>query len=219
VLRRECLERVGLFDESLCWGEDADLWLRLARVGYSFGYIDIPLMKYRVHHNSMTANVHPKQTEGWQIVLEKFFSDPNLSSDILALQAEAYSILHFETAGRYGRVQMIDAVQCHIQQAIQLNPAISEDWLLEWIAGTALDPRTTDPDKLINLLTQSEALYPLRRRGRARYHAAATFSAYQEHNYDEVRKHILPALVHDPVLIFNRGFLRVAVESLVKRSG
>lgn len=216
TLRRECLASGGLFDESLSWGEDADLWLRLARAGFTFGYIDLPFMRYRVHANSMTAKVHPEQIEGWQAVLDKFFADVHLPDDVVALKPEAYSILHFETAGRYARAGMIAPSQHHIQEAIRLNPAIDENWLLEWIAGTALDPRTSDPSELIDLLTQNEALSGLRRRGRARYHMAAAFAAYRDRNHQGSRQHILPALIADPTIISNKGFLKIAFESLVK---
>jgi glycosyltransferase involved in cell wall biosynthesis len=219
VVRRECLEQVGLFDESLRWGEDADMWLRLARAGYAFGYLDQPLLQYRIHANSMTANVSPKQVQGWLAVLEKFFADPELADDIRALEAEAYSILHYETAGRYYRDGAIELAQHHLRQAIRTCPSLDKEWLLEWIAGTALDPRTRDPDQFIglvfdNLPPEATTLRSLRRRAHGRYHIAAAFAAYGSHDLKKVREHILPALREDPFIIWNRGFLRIAIQSL-----
>ena len=48
VIRKSCFEKVGLFDSGLRYGEDWDMWLRLAYY-YNFGYIDIPLVQYRLH--------------------------------------------------------------------------------------------------------------------------------------------------------------------------
>jgi glycosyltransferase involved in cell wall biosynthesis len=219
VLRRECIEQVGLFDESLRWSEDADMWLRLARAGYAFGYIDRPLLHYRIHAESMTASISPAQVRGWLAGLDKFFADPNLPDDIRALEAEAYSVLHYETAARYYRTGQIEQGQQHLGQAISTGPALDEEWLLEWIAGTALDPRTHHPDQFIDLLLdnlspEASSLRSLRRRAHGRYHTAAAFSAYRSHNLKRARAHILPALREDPLVIRNRGFVRIAVESL-----
>ena len=221
VVRRACFERVGLFDESLAWGEDADMWLRLARAGYAFGYLDQPLLQYRIHPNSMTAGIHPGQVQGWLAVLDKFFADPELPAGIQALEAEAYSVLHYETAGRYYRAGAIEPAQHHLDQAMRACPSVDEEWLLEWIAGTVLDPRTRNPSRLIdlifdNLTAEATALRSLRRRAHGRYHTAAAFSAYQRRDLKKVREHILPAVRGDPSIMRNRGFLRIAIQSLFR---
>lgn len=49
LFRRECLDAVGKFDESLMGGtDDYDMWLRIAG-RYQTGYIDEPLVKRRSH--------------------------------------------------------------------------------------------------------------------------------------------------------------------------
>ena len=221
VIRRACLEEAGLFDESLRWGEDADMWLRLARAGYAFGYLDQPLLQYRIHAQSMTARVSPQQVQGWLAVLNKFFADPELPADVRALEAEAYAVLHYETAGRYYRQGALAPAQHHLDQAIRTCPALDEEWLLEWIAGTALDPRTPAPGQFIdqvfdNLTAEARGLRSLRRRAHARYHAAAAFSAYHSHDLKKTRQHLWPALRGDPGLIRNRGLVRIAIQSLFR---
>lgn len=223
VIRRTSLEQVGLFDESLTWGEDADLWLRLAQAGFTFGYIDEPLMKYRIHSNSMTSRIHPGQVLGWCAVLDKFFANPQLPPEIQMLKAEAYSILHFETAGRYYRNGQIQDGQQQIQQAFLANPQVKMDWVLEWAAGTALDPRTPDPNGFIDLVfndlaTHRKTWSGLRNRAKGRYHQAAAFAAYKSREYPNVRKHLLPAFAHDPQIVANRGFWRIVIESMLNRS-
>jgi glycosyltransferase involved in cell wall biosynthesis len=221
VIRRECLEQVGPFDESLYGCEDADMWLRLARAGYAFGYIDLPLFQYRFHAGSITGNVDLRQVRSWLASLDKFFADPDLPDDIRALEAEAYSILHYETAARYYRARQIELGQGQIRKAISRCPEMEHQWLLEWIAGSALDPRTSDPHQFIDLLfdnlpPEATNMRPLRRRAHGRCHTSAAFTAHQNRRFGQVRRHILPALIGDPDTIRNRGFLRIAAESLLR---
>lgn len=49
IFKRECIDTVGMFDESLKGGtDDYDMWLRIAGQ-YRVGYIDKPLVKRRSH--------------------------------------------------------------------------------------------------------------------------------------------------------------------------
>lgn len=48
LVKKECLDRVGFFDESLCNCEDWDLWLRLAEL-FEFDFVPLELVKIRRH--------------------------------------------------------------------------------------------------------------------------------------------------------------------------
>lgn len=54
VVKKECLDNVGVFDESFLVGEDTDLWLRLEEAGFRGGYLDNPLTIYRYNEKSIT---------------------------------------------------------------------------------------------------------------------------------------------------------------------
>lgn len=69
VVRRDCLDKVGGFDERLFPSDDYDLWLRLAK-RYPFGYIDAPLAKYRIHQNNSCKNV-PKKISSYRLLFKK----------------------------------------------------------------------------------------------------------------------------------------------------
>jgi teichuronic acid biosynthesis glycosyltransferase TuaG len=219
VLRRDCLERVGEFDEAITWGEDADLWMRLSYAGYQFGYVDEPLMRYRIHAKSMTAQVSPEQSKSWTGLLDKFFSDPSLPDDIRLLKGEAYAVLHYETAGRCYRAGQLELAAYHLSAAVETHPQVQQEWLLEWIAGTALDSRTSDPEQFIDwavgILKRNNI--DLGRRVYGRYHVAASFAAYHSKQYQRIRSHILPALAANPSIVVNKGFVRIALESLVRK--
>ncbi len=220
LIRRSVLEQVGGFDESLPWGDDADMWLRIGLAGWSFGYLDEPVLQYRVHKASMTASVSPRQVEGWQAGLRKFFATPNITPDLRALEKQAYAVLYFETAGRYFRTGEVEAGRELVLQALQANGIPDTDWFLNWLAGTALDPRTANPVQFIedvfnHLPPEANQLRGLRRKARGRYHTAAAFSAYLSRNAAAVRQHTIPALLNDPTIVFNRGFMKITFSALL----
>jgi glycosyltransferase involved in cell wall biosynthesis len=219
LIRRNCLDQVGGFDEELPWGEDADLWLRIAQAGYGLAYLDEPLVHYRVHAGSMTAAISPRQVASWEAGLDKFFRTPGLAPDIRALEHEARAVLHFETAGRYCRTGLVAAAREQLAEALRLHPQVSREWLLEWVAGTALDPRTEDPIRFIDLVfarlaPEVEALRNQRGQAYGRYHAAAYFAAAAGRDWARTRRHLLPALRAWPGLLGNRGFWSIAARAL-----
>jgi len=69
VVRRECFEKVGLFDENLPSRQDWDMWIRIAR-NYRFTFIRDPLVIYRVHKHQISANASARVT-GWEETIKK----------------------------------------------------------------------------------------------------------------------------------------------------
>lgn len=56
LVRRECFDRAGFFDESLTAVEDWDMWMRIA-VLYPMYYVNDVVTYVRVHANSMSTNL------------------------------------------------------------------------------------------------------------------------------------------------------------------
>jgi glycosyltransferase involved in cell wall biosynthesis len=74
LVRRECFEKVGLFDESLRAFNDYDLWLRIAEE-YWFDSIREPLAKYYVHDLRISRNPE-RLLAGVDRMLDKYRSLP-----------------------------------------------------------------------------------------------------------------------------------------------
>jgi glycosyltransferase involved in cell wall biosynthesis len=96
VVRRECFERVGLFDESLAASEDWDMWLRTA-VCYRFFFVDRVLSLVRGHDagttNAQSQSFAPFLGLRGQ-VLDKFFARDDLAPEIAAMKTIAYRNLY-----------------------------------------------------------------------------------------------------------------------------
>ncbi len=61
MMRKELFLQCGGFDSRLRVGEDYDLWLKVAKKKYTFGYLNERLAFYRISPNSLT-----KHTEKWK---------------------------------------------------------------------------------------------------------------------------------------------------------
>jgi len=67
MVKRDALDRVGLFDLRYQQAQDWDLWLRLARIG-SLARCDEVLVQYRIHSSNMSRNYKGLLNEGTTIL-------------------------------------------------------------------------------------------------------------------------------------------------------
>jgi hypothetical protein len=121
MLRAEVFDEVGLFDESLDWAEDLDMWVRVSQK-YAFGYIPESLVKIRVHEASMSAN-KIGASEKFRIYLEKAFArDETLGEGIKKKAfAKMYTYSSLNILGEGTREDM-QVVRANCTKALNNNP-------------------------------------------------------------------------------------------------
>ncbi|MBC6410515.1 MAG: glycosyltransferase family 2 protein [Ekhidna sp.] len=79
MLERSLIQEVNYFDYSdTC--EDYFLWIKIARKGYKFGYINKKLSRYRVSENSMLHQVDRFKRARKKVISEVSNSDNNLNA-------------------------------------------------------------------------------------------------------------------------------------------
>ncbi|HYZ76630.1 MAG TPA: glycosyltransferase [Gaiellaceae bacterium] len=78
AVRRDRLERIGGWDESIPIAYDWDCWLRLVLDGCAVGIVDEPLVRYRLRHGSL-ASRRAAALRDRVVVLEKARSHPTLT--------------------------------------------------------------------------------------------------------------------------------------------
>jgi len=73
MVRKEIFDRYGFFDETLRRSEDWDLWLRWARAGVRFYFLDKPLARYRVRTAGNLSDVasEPEMKEKNLFIFER----------------------------------------------------------------------------------------------------------------------------------------------------
>lgn len=97
MVRRCCFETVGIFDQSLAFAEDRDLWIRIAS-RYPFAVVKEPLLRYREHSNSASKN-RQKMFQGLRTVIEKSFQSVPL--ELLYLRNRTYARINLDLAWHY----------------------------------------------------------------------------------------------------------------------
>lgn len=91
VVRKQCLARVGQFDESLKMGIDWDLWLRIS-IYYAFAFVDEPLLVYRLGHSGqMSKNLEERQRCSDRIIGKFLKKHPNAASSQTVRDALIYT--------------------------------------------------------------------------------------------------------------------------------
>ena len=74
MVRRECLENYGGFDESLAMGIDWDLWLRLS-LHCQFAYVNESLLLYRVGHAGQMSKKLEVRQKCSDLIFKRFVDD------------------------------------------------------------------------------------------------------------------------------------------------
>ncbi len=106
LIKREVFKAVGLFDEKLKWGEDWDMWLRIAEK-FEVDFVPEILVHIRKHESNMTVNPH-KAFEGeinfynkWVSAIDGRYPVPLFWSDKIA----------FKVTSRWPNLDFVDLLR------------------------------------------------------------------------------------------------------------
>ena len=111
TFRRECVETVGLFDETMRATEDRDLWLRIAQ---RFGVVFVPrvLALYRVSAGSMSRDL-PRMLTSQRQFIAKHAGEPGCGW--AARQVALAGVLEQQAVGYRARGERARAVRFAMQ--------------------------------------------------------------------------------------------------------
>jgi len=98
AIRREVLDKVGVFNPKYEIAEEYDLWLRIAEY-YSIDFIEQPLAKYRVHSESaFQKNIALSYKEDLQIIEYWLNRNPELKRELGGKIKRRKALIYFLTA-------------------------------------------------------------------------------------------------------------------------
>ncbi len=123
MIRRSCLDRVGMFNPTFIHGqEDLEMWVRLASIYDSF-YIPEPLIKYRLHSNRMTdhLDIHLFEDNHRQII-DSVLNNPEINQPFLPEHDKIYSHLNYFLADVANMKRDMKTMRSYILKALKLYP-------------------------------------------------------------------------------------------------
>jgi GT2 family glycosyltransferase len=84
MVKREVVEKIGMFDENFRRLEDYDFWIRTAAAGFEFGFLPEALAIYRITPGSLSRN-SVKMIAAQRQVYKKLYN-ANLIKDVYLLR-------------------------------------------------------------------------------------------------------------------------------------
>ena len=207
-------DKAGEFDESLRSYEDWDMWLRLARLGCKFGWVDAPVSLYRFHSAQMTR-IGRQMTHATFAVLDKVYSDPDLPQSWQALKDQAYSNANLRAMAQAYLAEDYAQGKAYLSDAIRLNPKLVDGQALELsnrLSALADSPKTNNP---VNFLASIYANLPdeldsVRQRAPGELSKKAVtvaMDAYRHQEYQVARSYLHQALKYQPAWLTKREVL------------
>lgn len=125
VVKRECIKKKGIFDETLDMGIDWDLWLRIS-TDFDFAFLDETTYCYRIWSNQMSHN-KLKRLECAEKILNKFFCN-NEGAVSSKWHKLAWSKLYCDYGSVYAAYKDRPEAICHYGRAIRISPFNRGAW-------------------------------------------------------------------------------------------
>ncbi|MBD2771530.1 glycosyltransferase [Iningainema tapete] len=144
VVRRECLEQVGLFDETLATCEDYDLWLRIIEK-WSVHFLNEPLVYYRRSSTNSLQSNEERQLICWLLVKEKaFHRNVGLQKLPLMVLDQCFFNGYLSLAYSYIERYQGEKARLALDRYQQYRGVNSTSKWLRMISFPALNPSLTD---------------------------------------------------------------------------
>lgn len=121
LMRRECFQEVGSFDESLLAVEDYDLWLRLVK-RKRIGYVDRVLASVRIHPENMSKNADLMRDHEITVMNKAMEDNPHINDHYSHLIREKRSGIYFETGYRHILGQRMKKARLNLIYAMKSRP-------------------------------------------------------------------------------------------------
>jgi glycosyltransferase involved in cell wall biosynthesis len=125
VVRRECFDAVGMFDEIIPMGIDYDLWLRIS-TKFEFAYLDYVTYLYRFWGGQMSRNFEKRLDCAITIMERLLDSNPGL----IPAQVQSVAWAHTYTYGGNGFAKAgrrRDALRWYLK-AVRVRPTYLDAW-------------------------------------------------------------------------------------------
>ena len=123
LVRRECFQRLGFFDETLDAAEDWEMCLRIAR-HYQVRSVQLPLLEYRARSGSAVSGQNAERFLANELrFMAKLFQSGELRRRIF-LKARAYSHRYLRAAGACEAIGRREGAKKYLLKTIFIYPPL-----------------------------------------------------------------------------------------------
>ncbi|EKE04171.1 MAG: glycosyl transferase family protein [uncultured bacterium] len=122
IFRKDCLEKVGFFDESFKRMTDWEFYLKFA-IYYKFFGINEYLLQYRIHNETMSKDFNSYKTYGIKI-LEKIFNHKDIDPKYLKLKNRAIALRYRYMGRRYLENKLKEEAREGFFEALKTDPTL-----------------------------------------------------------------------------------------------
>ncbi|MFW5981370.1 MAG: glycosyltransferase family 2 protein [bacterium] len=134
LVKKECFQKLGLFDETLPSRQDHDMFLRICRE-YQVDFVEEYLAGMRLHQERISRNIE-KKLKGWKLFLKKWESElekyPTSKKNI-------YAKYNWEMGRLYYYHQDYSSARKRFLQVIKSNKAYYKAYLLYILSFLRID--------------------------------------------------------------------------------
>lgn len=221
LIRRACLDAVGLLDEALVYS-DWELWIRIA-AQYRVGVVAEPLVLYRIHGHNISVSSHPATRFERRVeVIESVFSKLPLAEQ--GLKPVALADAHLEAALDFFALGEAEQGRQHLAQVMRVQGTPWDTYLHgqlpERVVAYAMYTLRThgwDVPRCGGFIRQVFSGFNARlgRKALARLYALEVLLSHSRKLLSEVRRYFFPAIVLDPMWLRNGGMLSAGVEAFL----
>ncbi len=130
LVKRKCFDKVGLFDEQMIGFSDHEMWLRIVAEAFNLNFLDIPLVKKRLHKKQLSKSSHILDDEF--LLVKKAIGHYPLSNCVYSTKlASLYYVRGLESL----YMGKMDSAKKDMLQAVKLDP-FNPKHVIAYIAPT-----------------------------------------------------------------------------------
>lgn len=127
VVRRECFQKVGLFDETMFYPADWDMWLRISEY-FPIKYINIPLTKYRIGDQSyFERHTELAKTESFRVLEKVFQRKADLPKNI---RSKSIANIYSDSAEVHAKKIELEKAKKEILTSLRIYPYSLKSYLV-----------------------------------------------------------------------------------------
>lgn len=212
MVRKQCIEEAGYFDEKLFALEDWDLWLRISANSWEIDFVPRVLAQYRRHNNNMTLDV--ARMERNQLAVLNKLEASSVASQVGALIPQARANVYLNSALSHHLQNQTEASYQSLVKAIEIWPPLvtqKATWY-RWICADQ-PPGYQDTQHFKDLNKAAERIDMLLERLSADTQVA---SIIWDHNH-EIQRIVNLNLVHHYYLASNGPAARRRLLNLMRQ--